>query len=63
MTTNRSKDLFQAWAIIENRGSKLALLSGKLPIFWLRKLAQEEADKYNDGGHYLHVEKVRIKRT
>jgi hypothetical protein len=61
MITNRSNDRFEAWAIIEKRGNKLALLSGHVPIYWMRKVAQNRVDEF--GGNYLHVEKITIHRS
>ena len=61
---SRSATWFQAWAIIENRGSKLALFSGEVPIYWLRKVAQDRADQFNQGTNerWVNVEKVTIHR-
>ena len=60
---NRSADWIEAWAVIERRGDKLAIFSGEVPIFWLRKVAQDRANKFNDGGDHVRVEKVTIHRT
>lgn len=60
---NRSSNWVTAWAVIEKRGDKLALFSSEVPIYWLRKVAQARADKFNDGGAQdVHVEKVTIHR-
>ena len=59
---NRSNKTFPAWAVIENRGNKLALFSGEIPVYWLRKVAQRRADYYNNGVNHTHVEKVLIQR-
>ncbi len=61
--SNRGAELVIAYAVIEKRGDKLALFSGEVPIFWMRKVAQKRADTFNDGGpKYVHVERVAIKR-
>ena len=58
---NRSSRNFIAYALVE-RKDKLALWDGSVPIYWLRKVAQREADIRNLGGFKVHVEKVRIVR-
>lgn len=60
MVGNRSSNGIEAWAVIENRGNKLALFSREVPVFWLRKIAQARADQYNNGEDHVHVEKVTI---
>lgn len=60
---NRSANWVEAWAVIENRGDKLALFSGEVPVFWLRKVAQERANQFNDGANHVRVEKVTIHRV
>lgn len=60
--TNRSNNWFPVYAVIENRGDKLALFGGEVPIFWLRKVAQARANKFNSGGDYVHIERVMIHR-
>ena len=59
---NRSAEMVLAYAVIENRGDKLALFSGEVPVYWLRKVAQERADRFNNGDKVVHVERVAIKR-
>ena len=60
MVRNRSSNWIEAWAVIENRGNKLALFSAAVPVFWLRKIAQARADQYNNGEDHVHVEKVTL---
>lgn len=35
----------QAWAVTNSRG-RMVLVDGRLPIFWLRKLAKDFAEKH-----------------
>jgi phage terminase Nu1 subunit (DNA packaging protein) len=59
---NRSSKNFIAWALIEGK-DKLALWDGSVPVYWMRKTAQEEANKRNgDGFENVRVEKIRIVR-
>jgi hypothetical protein len=60
---NRSNSWYPAWAVIENRGDKLALFSGEVPIYWKRKVAQSRADEFNNGANHVRVEKVTIHRV
>ena len=62
---NRSNNRIKAWAIIDNRGDKIALMSGELPVYWLRKVAQARADKFNNGEKppYVRVERVTVHRV
>ena len=52
---------FKAYALID-QGNRLALFSGKVPIYWLRKVAQREADECNSNGFTVHVERIEIHR-
>ena len=58
---NRSSLQFPAYALVDNNG-KLALFSGDVSIFWLRKVATAEAAKRNANGFRIHVERVTIVR-
>jgi hypothetical protein len=61
---NRSNSWYPAYALIENRGDKLALLSGEIPIYWRRHVAQQKAATANlHSPNWLRVEKVTIHRV
>jgi hypothetical protein len=60
---NRSNKRFAAYAVIDHLG-KLALHTGEVKIFWLRKVAQNYVDRWNDGtGYDCHLERVEIVRN
>lgn len=59
---NRSSGNFIAWALVEGK-DKLALWDGLVPIYWLRNVAQREANIRNENGFKnVRVQKVRIVR-
>jgi phage terminase Nu1 subunit (DNA packaging protein) len=59
---NRSSKDFIAWALVEGK-DKLSLWDGSVPIYWMRKTAQAEANRRNGKGfENVRVEKVRIVR-
>jgi hypothetical protein len=58
----RSDPKFIAYALIDNAG-RLAMFGGEVPIFWLRKVANEEAQRRNENGFNIHVEQIVIHRA
>lgn len=63
MTQNRSAERFPAWAVIEKKGNKLALMSGEVPVYWRKDVAKDRADLFNNGKDHVRVEKVIIERV
>lgn len=62
MEQRRSAKEFEAWAVIDKKYDAVALHDCRVPIFWLRKLAQDRCDEFNDGDDFVKVAKVRITR-
>jgi hypothetical protein len=54
---------YRAFALIENRGNKLAVIDYRVPVFWMKSMAVRERDKYNmHSPTWLRVEPITIER-
>jgi hypothetical protein len=62
---NRSTK-YRAFALIENRTSKIAVIDHRVPVFWIKSMAERERDKYNSTSgrldEWLRVESVIVER-
>lgn len=58
---NRSHS-FNAYVLVD-RGGKVPILSGEVPVFWTLTAAEGRAEEQKNGGHDFTIERVKIVRS